>query len=395
MKQIFFSFLLSLTSLGVCPQNSLTKISIDPKSRPKGELQLSDLVESVEYIPLETNDNILVGDIAMFDVSKNHIAVRCNNTGIIYLFKRDGRFVSKIGNVGNGPGEYTRYVDAVFIEEDRHQVIVHVRYPGHRFLQYDLSGKFKGTEPIEEKAGAGNFMLLFNNHFFKKFSTNETSHPYVYEIWTRDFRLVREAVKTVPVERKGGMITVSAPSNFYVYNGRVHVRESSLNDTLYVIDKDFLFRPEYVIDAGRYKMTLDIRNNPEKFNDRLPDCVQCNRVFETKNFLLLSYLYGGGTANGKLVSHFAYYDKNAGKLLYFSSETGIPNDCDGGIALWPQKQDDNICYAFYNAYLFFEQPATEKKPVSKGTGQAVQSFDKLCRKLDPDDNPVLVIMKMK
>jgi hypothetical protein len=117
-------------------------------------------------------------------------------------------------------------------------------------------------------------------------------------------------------------------------------------------------------------------------------------VFETKNILLLGYLYGK-TADGAHASHFTYYDKNAGRLLYFSSETGIPNDYDGGIALWPQKQDGNICYAFYNAYLFFEQPATKKKPASGGTSRAEQSFDRFRRKLDSDDNPVLVIMKMK
>jgi hypothetical protein len=396
MKKIPYLFCLFLISLVVYPQSSLTKISINPNSQKKGDLTLSSLVESVEYVPLETGDNILVGVISMFDISENYILVKCRNTGIIYLFQRNGRFVSKIGNIGGGPGEYVEYdVSAIFIEEDKKQVIVLVKYPAPRFLRYSLSGKFVDTEPVEDKAGAWLFIKLFDNHFFKMFIGNHPDCPYVYEVRTRDFRLVKEAVKTVPVERRGGWMTVSAPSRPYVFNGQVHVRESSLNDTLYAIDgKDFSFKPKYLIDAGRYKMSLEMRSNPDEFNKRLSEYVQCNMVFETKTSLLLTYLYGEN-GNGNLMSHYAYYEKNTGKLLYFSSQTGIPNDYDGGIDMWPQRQDNHICYAFYDAYLFSEKSSGQKKPAPKGTDQAVQSFDNFHRKLNPDDNPVLVIMKMK
>jgi hypothetical protein len=350
-------------------------------------------VESIEYVPLETKESCLIGSISFFDISDNYITVRCLNTGIIYLFKRNGRFINKIGNIGEGPGEYTKNVSSIFIEEDKKQVIVHVKYPSPRFLKYDLSGKFTGTELMEEKAGTGLFIRLFNNHFFKMFMDNAPNRPYVYEILTRDFRLVKEAVKTVPVERKGGVITISAPPRPYVYNGKVHVRESSLNDTLYVIDKDFSFTPKYLIDAGRYKMSVESRSDPE-FIRRLYDYVQCNLVFETENFLLLAYFYGED-GKGKGISHYAYYGKNTGKLLYFSSKTGIPNDYDGGIDLWPQRQDDNIFYAFYDAYLFSEQMTAGKKSVPAGPKEAIQSFNRMYQKLDPEDNPVLIIVKTK
>ena len=57
------------------------------------------------------------------------------------------------------------------------------------------------------------------------FMDNVSTIPYVYEIRTRDFQLVKEAVKTTLVESNGGLRTVSAPPNFYAYNGpRIRTR---------------------------------------------------------------------------------------------------------------------------------------------------------------------------
>ena len=35
-------------------QSTPIEIKIDPKNMPEGDLRMSDLIESVEYIPLET-----------------------------------------------------------------------------------------------------------------------------------------------------------------------------------------------------------------------------------------------------------------------------------------------------------------------------------------------------
>lgn len=61
---------------------------------------LSGLVESVEYVALETPNNCLIGYIARFDVSKDFILVWCSKSNSIYLFKRNGKFITKIGNRG-------------------------------------------------------------------------------------------------------------------------------------------------------------------------------------------------------------------------------------------------------------------------------------------------------
>ena len=45
----------------VLAQPNPIEIKIDPKNMPEGDLRMSDLIESVEYITLETTDKCLIG----------------------------------------------------------------------------------------------------------------------------------------------------------------------------------------------------------------------------------------------------------------------------------------------------------------------------------------------
>ena len=50
-------------SLNLWAQQKVLDIKLTPTDTPKGDLKLADLVESLEYVPLETKANCLVGDV--------------------------------------------------------------------------------------------------------------------------------------------------------------------------------------------------------------------------------------------------------------------------------------------------------------------------------------------
>jgi len=81
-------------------------IKLDPKQMLDGDLQLSDIVESIEYVPLETSSYCLLKTITPhhFVLTENYILI--NNQKAIYLFNRSGKFIAQIGRIGQGPGEY-------------------------------------------------------------------------------------------------------------------------------------------------------------------------------------------------------------------------------------------------------------------------------------------------
>lgn len=117
-------------------------------------------------------------------------------------------------------------------------------------------------------------------------------------------------------------------------------------------------------------------------------------VFETSNFLLICYNY-----MNKWIP--CYFDKKANKVLYFNSDEGISDDYSGGID-WPiysppakTKQKNNELYGFYNAPDLLKKYAEQNKLTPKGPAASVQKVESLLKNLDPEDNPVLVIAKIK
>ena len=83
-KRIVFIplFLLVLVSIvngctsGKKAENSLDdevrKITINPYSLPEGRLTLSEIAESITYIPLETNDKCLIASVTKCILSDNY-----------------------------------------------------------------------------------------------------------------------------------------------------------------------------------------------------------------------------------------------------------------------------------------------------------------------------------
>ena len=70
-------------------------------------IALSQYVESLEYIPLETSDISMIGEAPKYQISGNHLFYNYVNSSCIGVFNvLNGKFVKKIERQGRGPGEY-------------------------------------------------------------------------------------------------------------------------------------------------------------------------------------------------------------------------------------------------------------------------------------------------
>ncbi|MFK2362879.1 6-bladed beta-propeller [Bacteroides fragilis] len=61
----------------------------------------------MEYVKLETQDNILVGDIKQLKRTEKFVFIYSRNQRHVMMFDTSGKFIRKIGHVGQGPGEVT------------------------------------------------------------------------------------------------------------------------------------------------------------------------------------------------------------------------------------------------------------------------------------------------
>ena len=100
-------------------------------------LNLSDFAQSVKYIPLETNDSVLVGNIEDLVWEENHISLYDFQTRQCYLFDAKGCFKRNIGKKGLGPDEYTFIRSISFIPESN----VIFLFTNEGAFLYDLNGR--------------------------------------------------------------------------------------------------------------------------------------------------------------------------------------------------------------------------------------------------------------
>ena len=103
-------------------------------------LLLSESAEKLEIVPLEMTDQSMLGEIRRIQVTDHNIWIDHGREFYIYRFSRSGKFLNKIGSIGQGPGEYTTY-STFLVDEDKKEVYIIANTNG--VLAYDFEGNFK------------------------------------------------------------------------------------------------------------------------------------------------------------------------------------------------------------------------------------------------------------
>ena len=346
------------------------------------------------YIPLETNENCMLGTIrGNFICSENYILFY-NTDNKIYLFSRSGKYIAQIGNVGSGPEEYLHYGSHIsHIDEKNSQVIIITSYP-RRLMYYDFNGKFLESIPLPFENSIGNIEYYNSNiyNFYIIKEANIGNVPHTYTILDTAFNIITQKIKPIQFSRKSETFAFPAIPLFsqYMYNNRVHIMENMLNDTLYEVNNDFSFMPKYIINSGKYSVSTDIRSDDGlSFLKEMNNCVMLYSMFETDDYLFILYEYQGR----RIPVCFNKKENNMVKIN--TSSSGIPNDFDGGLDFWPVYQNNKELIAFYDAYQLLGHTKNANKYDLKGSKEFLYGFDQMIHNLEPEDNPVLVIVKLK
>ena len=141
---VILFFVVLLMCLAVSCDNKKTTLlsNVIPLENAVGNyniLNFSDYATDIKYIPLETNDSVLMGRILQISYENGMFLIRSSSEGFsseCYLFDNKGRFCCKIGNYGQGPDDYYGLVHA-FIMENR---IYLMDIYGNKLFIYDTNG---------------------------------------------------------------------------------------------------------------------------------------------------------------------------------------------------------------------------------------------------------------
>ena len=109
-------YALLLTSCSLNNNNDYKgQINILPAFNMQTELKVSQLGKSIRYVPLETTDSSLIDDIHEIRLLEKCIMITSHGNCFLYD-RQTGKYLGKIGNMGQGPREYSDAMNFVHFE---------------------------------------------------------------------------------------------------------------------------------------------------------------------------------------------------------------------------------------------------------------------------------------
>ena len=386
--KVFFlvCMLLLVGSQGMRAQsNSLPVIDLS-KNYSLEKLNLQDMA-SVEYVPLETTDDILLsGNAALSAVGDKYILVHEFQLGDIYLFDRHtGKLKSHFNHKGGSGMEYTWIKNGTILDEKAEEI-----YVCSQFIQvYSLEGKYKRTLKIncfDHDMSILNYddqsLLIYDDIVIEPGREKETTHtPYRFiskkdgsPMGTLDIYFPQRVPLAI-AQQEGNMwrpYKFSYPSNARFGDDLMLMNVSS--DTLYKLSPQKRLTPIFTRTPSVYASKLR--------NIWMP-------LLTTDKFMLFGTFVIDFNSTGGKIPKFMY-DFKTGQVKRVSIidhelNYGIrgPREWDSGSGTAIAK---NMSAEFVSAPAMLE--AYQKKRL-KGNGNEV------AKNLLEDDNQVVRILTFK
>lgn len=123
--------------------NKVASIDIGGKDK---YIHIDSLVESCRFIPLETNEKSLVGDVTNIQFDGDRIFVYDSDNSRLIEFNDKGKFICRIGSEGRGPGEYIEMGNYALDKENK-QVFIYDN-AGRKLECYDYNGRHMKSLPV-------------------------------------------------------------------------------------------------------------------------------------------------------------------------------------------------------------------------------------------------------
>lgn len=128
-----------LSSIGLFDADTST-MQVLKLEKPSG-IKFETIVEDYYYLPLETTPNSLIGQYRNIELYKNYIYIQDVETKLLYIFDKKGKFISSLGQRGNGPDDLL-HLTTFTIDRNKKEVIVYDSFK-QEFFFYTLEGNFK------------------------------------------------------------------------------------------------------------------------------------------------------------------------------------------------------------------------------------------------------------
>ena len=385
-----FCLIFFLLTLFSCNPSENSMLIIDPRNFSEDQFKLSYIAENISYIPLD--DTIPLGIVYAIEINSYGIYVNAKNIGIL-LYDKYGKFLRYIARRGRGPGELlygTRFT------VDKNTGVVYV-IDLNEIKVYSSSGYFLKIISINKYASSpASDIEIFGEYLFLPYYGLYENPKLDWLILDTLGNLVSK--KEDPIQssgflERGGIYKFQ--NNLFYFN--------KLNDSIFAISPNLEVNLAYLFAKGDFRWPKDFIPKSISQTYRL---FKPGNMFETKRFIFLEYSYLD--RNSELLfdkkNNKTYQACKQEKVGIVNYTTSIENDLDGGLSFTPNpfsyyyytENDSEYIVSMINPFELIEHIISDVFiNTIPNFPQKKKELKQLANSLDEDDNPVLMIVKLK
>lgn len=378
-------------------------------SNPKN-IKLSEIADSIKYIPLEYVNDHPVGAILDFKYFQDNIFIHVGgNDGGFLRFDGNGNFLNEIGKIGRGPGEYT-FGSKFSVIENPERFYIKCNFNPHNLLEYDFRGNFI-TKVFTANPTDGDFEAISPDRFLflaNSIQRIDTSAHYMACLTDRNntpLMMIDHPFFSDPKnESLDRFFYGGAGSGVYYNNVPLFFDKNSL-DIIFSIQNDSIY-PKYILDKGNegapFEKLYSYSLTPERYNYLSPVAFNetPNDVFVLSIFKDELYLFNYNKSSHSVSSMKTPYVVPDMEHIRQPVTTypKFENDIDGGLSLGfgkPNKEGDIWTFKFDASFL---KSQLSKEHFIKSTAQFPEkkkALMQLVDSLEELDNPIIEVIYLK
>lgn len=376
---------------------------------------LSNIADSIKFIPLETSDysviaqirNILIDDSSIFIGSSSG-----QDGSFFYRFSIEGKFLNRIGAIGRGPGESLNSSFTLDKEGNRFLVL---RLDGKKcILAYNYRGTFLGELPIAVPDDVADFACLSGGRIVfqpiaKGISAQILPDLNLFELYDSLGDLLDKNIHPIVQFRNilyDKMLRTAINGGINLSRGEAllfHERDDTIYRTLH--DK---ILPAFILQKGKY--TPPILDRYKAINlGQYPYLIDKGPwILETDSLVFLRqglenklYLFEYNKESGKTRSSHTIAESGTGSGGYlFTDFPGFIDNISGSGHKMTLRQrtgsQGSIIAVPYTASQFIEEFSNVNgKLLINANSLGSEQRQLLIESVTENDNPIIVLVYLK
>jgi hypothetical protein len=380
-KYMIFIFIFALFT--ACRQENAVAsdgtVEIQIRPDQSNQVDISQWIEDIELVPLETNDNSLIGLIHKIKTDANNLYVLEYNGNPVRIFSRNGKFISEAGHKGGGPGEYIQISDFL---PDNDTVHVFAWSGNRKWIRY--SGKNRFMYETDMSFPFNDICAIDGNRYLAYVSNGTVSKECSCYLYCMDDNL--NILSRLDVKKPPGDIALYIPQNHLFQGAEGLLYKKDYGDTIYTVSRDLEIRPKYRLDFGKHWYSQAfLEKHYDKTVFEIYDGINQNNYAKWVNFWATdSHIIVGYAIQDdkKDCNHLAIYNKNTGATFNFKES---PGNLPVNIIVHPYCVQGNRIISLISA-----EELLEIASKIDGSAAFAEKIKKCAAQIEETDNPVMV-----